>query len=68
MKKFRFSISGESILGIKDIWPAGNPPENPTIEDVERVLAKYRSIDQLLSDWNLEDDFAWKISEVDEDE
>lgn len=51
-KTFGISLEGEEYLTVDQIWPNGDAPDNPTIEDVEDVLSEYSPLD-LVKDWNL---------------
>jgi hypothetical protein len=35
---FNFHIEIDCDLTLEDIWPDGDAPENPTVEDVKRVF------------------------------
>jgi len=51
---FHFEITGDYTLGIKEIWPDGDAPGNPTTEDViARVKASCHSTRELMRDWNM---------------
>ena len=60
---FHFSISVETSLGIEDIWPDGDAPENPTVDDVLKVIAKCGGKRRVLEDWNLVDDLDLDVSD-----
>ncbi len=51
---FHIEWGGEADLSIKEVWPDGDAPDNPTAEDVIAVMKRSRSINRLLLAWNLE--------------
>ncbi len=52
--KFRIEIRSSCELSIEQIWPDGNAPENPTIEDVRELLDDVDVIPgSVISKWNL---------------
>lgn len=48
---FDIYISGTWRLPLHHIWPDGDAPENPTVEDVRAVMPDWAS--SLISEWNL---------------
>jgi hypothetical protein len=49
-----FTITFPSIvLGVGDVWPDDDGPDDPTAEDVAAVMAKYGGLHDVLFDWNL---------------
>ena len=54
MKKFQFIFECEDTLTEDAIWPDGDGPKNPTLDDVVKHLKKgyTRNPVGLLSDWN----------------
>ena len=62
---FRISFSGSFELTTNEIWPDGDEPENPTVQDVRNwMMNSGGSKSALLRDWNLERDLD--ITIVDE--
>lgn len=55
-KRFVIEFSGEATLSVDQIWPDGNAPENPTVDDVIKAMKDdAHSVDQLLDEWNLDE-------------
>jgi hypothetical protein len=50
VKAFDIFMSGTWRLSLDQIWPDGDAPENPTIDDVRAVMP---DVDLLIFDWNL---------------
>jgi hypothetical protein len=50
---FHFSVESHFDLDIDEIWPDGDAPENPTVDDVAAVCEKYAPISRWMSDWDL---------------
>ena len=51
---FHIEITGWHDLTVRQIWPDGDAPENPTVEDVIKVMRECaRSADVLVRDWDL---------------
>lgn len=53
-RTFHIEWGGEADLTIGEIWPNGDAPEDPTVEDVIAEMGKWRSARTLSRDWNLE--------------
>jgi hypothetical protein len=66
-KHFSFRIDIEEVLSVDDIWPDGDAPENPTVEDVQdKFKGPYRGgTVRNAQDWGLLDDLHVEIDEVD---
>lgn len=60
---FHFSISCDVSLEVKDIWPDGNAPENPTVDDVLAVIKKDGGARRILDDWSLLEDLSLTVSD-----
>lgn len=56
-KYFSFEVRGSVSIGVDDIWPDGDAPENPTAEDVQREIAKSGDLCTAMLDWSIDDDF-----------
>jgi hypothetical protein len=72
--KFRFRLNVDSTLTIDQIWPDGDAPENPTVEDVARVTGQWdsakisvREMCELVDEWNLYVDGEASIDKVADD-
>jgi hypothetical protein len=63
MKVFHFNISHEESLTVEEIWPDGDAPENPTLDDVLAVIAKCGGRRRILDDWGLVDDLDLSVSD-----
>ena len=56
-KTFQIEITGFHNLTVSQIWPDGDAPANPTVEDVIAVMRSCaHSAQQLTSDWELDYD------------
>ncbi len=56
-KKFQISVDCTVYLTVDEIWPDGDAPENPTVDDVaEAIRVDCGGVVGLLSDWQLADD------------
>ncbi len=53
-KTFQFEWGGTAALTVEEIWPDGDAPENPTVDDVLAQVRKAGSLWQLASEWNLD--------------
>lgn len=53
-KKFVISIVVDETLGIEELWPDGDAPENPTAEDVQLLIEDCGGAEMIIRDWNLE--------------
>lgn len=52
---FNFSFSADVWLDLEQIWPDGDAPENPTAEDVAKVVEEAGGVHGVLRDWSLDD-------------
>lgn len=56
---FTFEFSGAVTLSVDEIWPDGDAPENPTLQDVLKQINETgnfgSSVSILLNDWGLEE-------------
>lgn len=63
-KSFSIDVNGSWELSIRDLWPDGDEPENPTAEDAQRVIADYikgRSFASFMRDWGMSDDLTLDV-------
>lgn len=54
MKKY-FSVTIESEISSEEVWPDGDAPENPTAEDVAKVMRGCGNETTVVNDWFLID-------------
>lgn len=52
-RTFLFEWVGIHGLGVSEIWPDGDAPENPTVDDVIAVIRKNGGVDDVLRNWNM---------------
>jgi len=62
-KSFGFSISAELSLDVEEIWPDGDWPEDPTVDDVPKVIAQCGGKMRILHDWDLDSDLDLTVSD-----
>jgi hypothetical protein len=60
---FSFNIEVDETFDIADLWPDGDGPENPTLDDVVKLIQTCGGPDQVASDWNLLDGLSITISD-----
>ncbi len=60
---FHFSISSEVSFEVEEIWPDGNAPANPTVDDVLAVIKKDGGRRHVLETWNLIDDLVLDVAD-----
>ena len=63
MKKFRIVYESETLLSTDELWPDGNGPDDPTHEDVRKLILDEGGISKIMDDWNLSKDFFLDIYE-----
>jgi len=66
-REFRFEITGDFVMRAEDIWPDGDGPANPTVDDVWTAFRKSGDKLRAFSDWNLSNDINVGIFALDED-
>lgn len=60
---FNFDFNGHCVLSVDEIWPDGDAPENPTAEDVKKLIENmYVSLGDFIDDWNFEDKIQLSIT------
>jgi len=52
---FRIDFRSTFTLSDRDLWPDGDAPEDPTVEDVAARLEAYGGARRVIMDWNLGD-------------
>jgi hypothetical protein len=63
-KRFELTVRGTVVLGVEQIWPDGDAPDNPSAADVEAVISEEGGFARVLCDWSLEDAFDFCVYEV----
>lgn len=54
-RTFSIEINIAESFTVEEIWPDGDAPENPTVEDVKEVFFRgRRSVHATCADWGLE--------------
>jgi len=68
VKTFRLSYKLDVDLTEDDIWPDGDVPANPTVDDVYQVVEEAGGFVEIINDWNLvdldEEEKVFTIKEV----
>jgi hypothetical protein len=59
---FSIDITINETYSIEEIWPDGDAPENPTVDDVVKVIQACGGPDRVAQDWNLLDGLSLDIS------
>lgn len=61
-KRFRFEFHGTVDLSVRQVWPGGDAPEDPTTADVIAVIRRgdaiegpYRDAVDLMVQWDLDE-------------
>lgn len=54
MKKFLISYEASCELTVAQLWPDGDEPENPTVDDVEKLIAKRGGYARILTAWDID--------------
>jgi hypothetical protein len=62
---FHFTYSCEVSLGVDEIWPDGDAPENPTLADVAKVVDLCGGAMRVLRDWDIDCGLELTISNND---
>lgn len=52
-KTFTIEVYARVELGIKEIWPDGGAPEDPTVDDVVEVVRKFGPAYSFIRDWSI---------------
>lgn len=53
-KSFKISISFEYDYSLDELWPDGDAPENPTVQDVVDLIEQCGGVRQVLHDWDMD--------------
>lgn len=63
MKTFNFTVDGAYSLTVDEIWPDGDAPENPSVQDViAKVKSDCSSVYELIREWNLDQDLTVDVN------
>jgi hypothetical protein len=60
---FHFTIAADVSLSVEEIWPDGDAPENPSVDDVLAVIQQCGGRYRVLRDWELASDLALTVSD-----
>lgn len=63
-KTFSIRIPSDFDLTVDEIWPDGDAPENPTPEDVKKVIEKCGGILTVIRDWDLLSNKDYEVKDV----
>jgi hypothetical protein len=63
-KHFFFNIEIDDTFEIEHLWPDGDAPENPTLDDVVALIQKCGGPDQVADDWNMLDGLSITVSDA----
>ena len=61
--RFNFSFSADVSLSVEQIWPDGDAPENPTVDDVLDVIEQSGGKDRIFRDWDLDHEISLLVSD-----
>ena len=53
VKTFEFTVTGFTVLEVSEIWPDGDAPEDPTVEDVLAMISKFGGSENFISECGL---------------
>jgi hypothetical protein len=51
---FTFHFDADFWMKVDDLWPDGDAPANPSIEDVQALVAKCGGKHRILHEWDLD--------------
>jgi hypothetical protein len=60
---FNFSINYDVTYSVEEIWPDGDAPESPTLDDVMAVIVKCGGKRRVLEDWSMTNDLELTVSD-----
>jgi hypothetical protein len=63
-KTFRLAYTMTCDLAVKELWPNGDGPENPSVEDVEELIEDCGGWRRVIGDWNLDESGDGHVFEV----
>ena len=52
-KCFTLSFEIDETFTVDELWPDGDAPEDPTVDDVENLIAACGGVEGVLRDWDL---------------
>lgn len=53
-KSFHISVTFNYDYSIDELWPDGDAPENPTVQDVVDLIKQCGGVRQVLHDWDMD--------------
>lgn len=54
-REFTISVGDESVLSLDEIWPDGDAPENPTVQDVIAHIKATSNRQSFARDWGFDE-------------
>jgi len=54
LESFVISVTYEEEFGIEELWLNGDTPENPTSDDVLKLISRCGGADRIVQDWNFD--------------
>lgn len=65
-KRFRIQVQFSETLDVLALWPDGDAPENPTVEDVLALIENEGGFLAAVREWGLDEGGENSVEEVDE--
>ena len=53
-ERFTIDVSGTFTLNVRQLWPDGNWPDEPKVEDVEKLIEREGGPACVIAEWNLD--------------
>lgn len=66
MKKFRITYELDVVLTQAEIWPDGDGPSEPTVENLVGKITRSGGFRKVFTDWNLDLNPQFRVEEVEE--
>lgn len=61
-KKFTIDLSGSFTFNVTQLWPDGDWPNDPSIEDVNKLIEKEGGAACVIAEWNLDPEINVRVN------
>lgn len=61
--RFTITLDGSWMLDVRDVWPDGDAPDNPTPFDVLEAMRETGALLTVIREWNLHPDMVISSSD-----
>jgi len=64
-RRFRLTVECDVVINSRHLWPDGNGPADPTVDDVKKLIEDCGGAYSVVRDWNLDNELYIRVSDED---